>query len=152
MTATALELLAELRARGVHLARAEGGRLAATPASLLDDRLRAVLKLTRRHVFDRQGKLLISKIVRIDVSAFKKVVKSQYPVLKDFVNQSIENSWYGSQQVALFSGKCSSWLRPWHGTGHHYADLCVLNFFREAQNALRLVVATKGLLGPRGDR
>ena len=50
MTATALELLAELRARGVHLARAEGGRLAATPSSLLDDRLRAATRESKAEI------------------------------------------------------------------------------------------------------
>ncbi len=50
MSTTALELLGELRARGVRVERAEGGLLAVTPSSLLDDRLRAAIRESKAEI------------------------------------------------------------------------------------------------------
>ena len=42
-----IEVLSQLRARGLRVARADGESLAVTPASLLDDRLRAAIRASK---------------------------------------------------------------------------------------------------------
>ena len=50
MTGAGLEVLTELRARGIRVERVEGNQLAVTPASLLDDPLRAAIRASKQAI------------------------------------------------------------------------------------------------------